>query len=523
MTDHSADEIEWKPSHNPWLVAIVVTLATFMEILDTTIVNVALPHIAGSLSASSDEATWSLTAYLLANGIVLTISGWLASIIGRKRYLVICVVMFTLASFFCGMSMSLSQLVIFRLLQGFFGGGMQPSQQAIIIDIFPPEKRAMAFGVTAVATIIAPILGPALGGYITDTYNWRWIFYANVPVGIITSILISQLVEDPPWIKVTKKKIDFIGLALITLGLGALQIALDRGEIEDWLDSSFIKVMIILAIFGILGAIIWLLVSKNPVVNLRAFSDRNFTISCICMAGMGGVLYAGSVIIPQFTQTIMGYDATLSGLILSPGGVLTILTIPVAAQMMKIIQARYIIAFGFLIMAIGFYYSSNLVQNIDFTTLVYMRTAQTAGLAFLFVPISTMAYATIPKKLNADATSLFVMLRNVFGSIGISIASSLIQRITQERQAYLSQWSSPDHRAFSELVATYERSFVAMGNPSNLAHSMAIGRVYQVFRQQATVLAYSDIFIISAAITVLLVPVCFLFSSRKGDGSINVH
>lgn len=514
---------EWRPSHNPWLVAVVVTLAAFMEILDTTIVNVALPHIAGSLSASNDEATWALTSYLLANGIVLTISGWLGSVFGRKRYLILCVAMFTLTSFLCGMATSLPQLVLFRLLQGLFGGGMQPTQQAIIVDIFPPEKRSMAFGVTAIATIIAPILGPTLGGYITDTYDWRWIFYANVPVGIIAVVLISKLVEDPPWLHLTKKKIDVIGLFLIIMGLGALQIALDRGEIEDWLYSSYIRNMSIFATLGIVGSIIWLLTARNPIINLRVFKDRNFSIACVCISAMGGILYAGAVIIPQFTQTIIGYDATLSGLVLSPGGILTIIVIPMVGRLMKFVETRYIIALGFLIMALGFYYSSKLALDIDFTTLVYMRSAQTAGLAFLFVPISTMAYSTLPKRLNADATSLFVMLRNVFGSIGISISSAFIQRMTQERQSYLSQWSSPLHNPFNELISTYERSLIGMGHPVNIAHNMAIGRAYQVFRQQATVLAYSDIFITAALISIAVIPVCFLFTTRKGSSDAAVH
>ncbi len=524
MTEQDTKMIEtWKPAHNPWLIAVVVTLAAFMEILDTTIVNVALPHIAGSLSASNDEATWALTSYLLANGIVLTISGWLGSVFGRKKYLIICVAMFTLTSFLCGMATSLPQLVLFRLLQGLFGGGMQPSQQAIIVDIFPPEKRGMAFGVTAIATIVAPILGPTLGGYITDTYDWRWIFFANVPVGIIAVILISRLVEDPPWIKATKQKIDFIGLSLITLGLGALQLALDRGEIEDWLGSPFIRIMTLIAALGIIGSVIWLLIARKPVVNLEVFRDRNFSVACICIAATGGILYAGAVIIPQFTQTIIGYDATLSGLVLSPGGALTIVIIPIIGRLIKVLETRYIIALGFFIMALGFYYSSKLTLDIDFKTLVFMRSAQTAGLAFLFVPISTMAYSTLPKRLNADGTALFVMLRNVFGSIGISVASALIQRISQERQAYLSQWSSPTHQPFNELIVTYERSLIAMGHPASIAHTMAIGRVYQVFRQQATVLAYSDIFIIASLISLAIIPVCFFFSSRKGGGGAPAH
>jgi DHA2 family multidrug resistance protein len=285
-------EEEWKPAYNPWLIAVVVTLAAFMEILDTTIVNVALPHIAGSLSASNDEATWSLTSYLVANGIVLTISGWLSDLFGRKRYFIICIVMFTVCSFLCGTAQSLAQIIIFRLMQGFFGGGLQPNQQSIILDTFPPARRAAAFGVTAIATIVAPVLGPTLGGYITDQASWRWIFFLNVPVGAIATFFVSVLVEDPPWEKNRRSRgIDYIGLALITLGLGCLQIMMDRGEDADWFQSDFIRLMALLAFLGISGAIGWLLIAK-PIVDLSVFKDRNFSGGCVMIAATGGILYA---------------------------------------------------------------------------------------------------------------------------------------------------------------------------------------------------------------------------------------
>ena len=329
MNDNdTAETRRWKPSHNRWAIAVVVTFAAFMEILDTTIVNVALPHIAGGLSTSFDEATWTLTSYLVANGIVLTISGWLSTVFGRKRYFLICLGMFTVCSFFCGTATSLTQLVIFRLAQGFFGGGLQPTQQAIILDTFPPEKRAAAFGVTAIATIVAPVLGPTLGGYLTDTFNWRWVFLINIPIGVAAVFFVSVLVEDPPWLAKRSGHIDFIGLSLITLGLGCFQIMLDRGENEDWFGSHFIQMMACLAAVGILGAIGWLLIAKKPVVNLDVFKDKNFATGCVLIGATGGILYAGAVVIPQFAQTVIGYTATWAGLILSPGGLVVILLIP---------------------------------------------------------------------------------------------------------------------------------------------------------------------------------------------------
>lgn len=295
---------DWKPRHNPWLIAVIVTLAAFMEVLDTTIVNVALPHISGSLGSSYDDATWALTSYLVANGIVLTISGWLSRLFGRKRYFLICIVMFTVSSVLCGMSSSLPMLVIFRLLQGFFGGGLQPCQQSIILDIFPPEKRGAAFGLTAVATIVGPVLGPMLGGWLTDNYSWRWIFFVNLPFGIVTVIAVLALLEDPPWEKAKRMPIDVIGISLISLGLGCLEVMTDRGEDEDWFSSSFIVTMGVIGASCTIGAIIWLLKAKNPLLRLEVFKDRNFTVGTLMVGMLGVILYAGAVVVPQFAQQI---------------------------------------------------------------------------------------------------------------------------------------------------------------------------------------------------------------------------
>ncbi len=466
-----------------------------MEILDTTIVNVALPHIAGSLSASNDEATWALTSYLVANGIVLTISGWLSDVFGRKRYFIICIAMFTVCSFLCGIATSLAQLIVFRLAQGFFGGGLQPNQQSIILDTFPPAKRGAAFGVTAIATIVAPVLGPTLGGYITDQTSWRWIFFLNIPVGMIAVFLVSILVEDPPWVKNKRSRgIDYIGLSLITLGLGALQIMMDRGEDDGWFESGFIWLMALLAFLGILGAIGWLLTAKKPIVNLDVFKDRNFAAGCILIGAMGAILYASAVIIPQFAQQTLNYTATWAGLMLSPGGVAVIILIPIVGRLMTVVQTRFVIAIGFTIMGSALLFSSTITPDIDFRTLVMMRTAQTAGLGFLFVPISTVAYLTLPRHLNGDGAALFSMFRNVFGSIGISLSTAQVTQRSQVHQTYLSQWASPFHQPYQALVASYERTLRSLGRVGAPAHDVAVGQVYQVFRTQVTVLAYADVF-----------------------------
>ena len=517
MSDTDAD---WKPKSNPWLIAVVVTVAAFMEVLDTTIVNVSLPHIAGSLSSSYDDATWALTSYLVANGIVLTISGWLSDVLGRKRYFLICIGMFTVCSFLCGTSTSLPELITFRLLQGFFGGGLQPNQQSIILDTFEPAQRGRAMSVVAIATIVAPIIGPTLGGYITDNFSWRWIFFINIPVGMLGLFGVATLVEDPPWVKERRSRgIDYIGISLITMGLGCLQVALDRGEDEDWLGSPFIRIMFLLAFLGITGAIGWLLTAKRPVVNLHVMGDRNFALGVMMIAAMAFILYSSAVIIPQFAQQVVGYTATLAGLILSPGGVVIILLIPIVTRILPIIPTRYLITVGFTLMGFALLFSSRLVPDITFQHLALMRAAQTAGLAFMFVPISTIAYSSLPRELNGDAAALYTMFRNVAGSIGISTATALITSRTQIREAYLSTWMTPLNQPYNTLLQQDRATLLSMGHPASTTEQTAIGLIYQTFRQQASVLAYSDVFMICAVAAFAIVPFTFLFSNyRPGAG-----
>ena len=513
----SADQ-DWKPKHNPWLIAVVVTLAAFMEVLDTTIVNVSLPHIAGNLSTSYDDATWALTSYLAANGIVLTISGWLGRVLGRKRYFMICIGMFTVCSFLCGLATSLPQIIIFRLLQGFFGGGLQPNQQSIILDTFPPAKRSGAFAITAVATIVAPVLGPTLGGYITDNASWRWVFFLNVPVGIFALFAVAALVDDPPWARKRPASIDVVGLALITLGLGCLQVMMDRGEDDDWFGSTFICILALLAVGGILGAIGWLLVAKRPVVDLRVFADRNFAVGALLIGAVGFSLYSSAVLVPQFAQQVVGYTATLAGLVLSPGGMGIILLIPLVGLAMKRIQPRYIIAFGFFVLGCALFISGHLVLNIDFRTLVEYRAVQAAALAFLFVPISVVTYQTLPKELNGDASALFAMMRNVFGSIGISCATALVTERTQIREAHMVHWMTPFYQPFNDYNAHTRSVLHQLGRASGSIPAAVNHQIYRQYIQQASVLAYNDSFMIFAGVAFTMVPFCWLLRSRKNAG-----
>ncbi len=522
MSDvHEAADAAWRPRANPWLISVVVTLAAFMEILDTTIVNVSLPYIAGSLSSSYDQATWTLTSYLVANGIVLPISAWIGRVIGRKRYFLICIVMFTVCSFLCGSAVSLGELVVFRLMQGFFGGGLQPNQQAIVLDVMPPALRGRAFGVVAIAVVFAPIIGPTLGGWITDSYSWRWVFFINVPVGIVTFILVNRLVEDPPWVlraRTRDRRVDLPGLLLIALAIGAMQVMLDRGEDADWFSSPEIRLLAFGAAIGWVGAIFWLTEAKRPIVNLHVFNDRNFSVGCLMVVALFGTLYSSGVLIPQLAQVHLGYTALLAGLVLSPGALVVLALIPIVTRvLMPRVQTRLIIAVGFVVLGFGLLYASTLAPNLDFRTLVLMRMAQSAGLGFLFVPISTSAYVTLPRSLNADASALYVLVRNVAGSAAISLSTAAVVSRTQVNMAYLaaSGHLSPASPVYRDTLAQVSGALAALGRAPAEIGAEAMGWLYQTLNTQAAFLAYSNVFIACAVIAFGVVPFTFLLSGKR--------
>ncbi len=510
---------DWRPTSNPWLVAVTVTLAAFMEVLDTTIVNVSLPHIAGTLSASYDEATWCLTSYLVANSIVLPISAFFGRLIGRKRYFVICIAAFTVCSFLCGISTNLSELVIFRILQGFFGGGLQPNQQSIILDTFPASQRGRAFSLTAVATVVAPILGPTLGGWITDNYTWRWVFFINVPIGVLTTFAVIALVEDPPWAKAKSKvSIDYIGISLIAITFACFQIMLDRGEDDDWFSSGIIRTFAILAAVGLSTAIAWLLYTRKPVVDLRVFKDRNFMLGSLAIACFATLLYGSAVIIPQLAQQHLGYTALLAGLVMSPGALCVIFLIPVLSVVMPHVQTRFVVTFGFMVLGCSLLYSRSIAPNIDFRHLVAIRAAQSLGIGFLFVPLSVLTYQTIPRRLQGDATALFTMFRNVAGSVGISLTTAMITSRTQVHMAYLSYHMTNNSPNFRATVTGFARAIQNLGSSAAASTTSAMGQVYQTLIAQAGLLAYKDVFLYCALVAFAFVPFTFFFSPVKKAG-----
>lgn len=503
---------------NPWLTAVVVTLAAFTEVLDTTIVNVALPHIAGSLAVSSDNATWSLTTYLVSNGIVLTISGSLSRRIGRKKYFLISILGFTAMSFACGVATSFPELLVFRALQGFFGGGLQPTQQSIILAVFPPEKRQQAFALTAVATILAPVLGPVVGGFLTDQYSWHWIFLINVPIGTGVFFGVMRLVEDPPDEQDEKRDappFDYWGLLFITLALGCMELAADRGEDSDWLGSGFIRVLVIGSVIGYVVGTIYLLHARNPVVNLRVFKDRNFALGWFSIAMMGFVLYASAVLIPQFAQQQLLYTATWAGLVLTPGAVVLVMLIPVASKLMNVVPVKYVIAIGGVMLCCALLYSTNLVPDTDFYHLALFRAAQSAALALLFAPISTAAYSTLPKELNDDAAALFSMARNVFGGVGISISTALVTEHLQIRQAHLVEHLTPVNQPYNVLLQQVQQAYINAGDSPQQAMLSAPGRIFRMLEQQVAVLAYNDIFVVTAVLSLFITAAALMMSGVK--------
>ncbi len=508
----------WKPKHNPWVIALVVTMATFMEVLDTSIANVALPHIAGNLSAGTDESTWVLSSYLVANAIILPISAWFATRFGRKRFYMTCVVLFGVSSLLCGLAPSLAWLVFFRVIQGLGGGGLAPSEQAILADTFPPQKRGMAFAIYGMAVVLAPAIGPTLGGYITDNFDWRWIFFINVPVAIVSLILTSRLVEDPPHVDAVRKnpgKVDVIGLILIAVAVGAGQVVLDKGERLDWFSSPFILGFQIASTTCLIAAIFWEYYHPNPIVDIRLFKNRNFAISCILMFMLGAALFGATVLLPQLVQTLMGYTAEQAGIVLSPGAVVIILLLPFVGRMINKVDPRWMIAFGFAVAGLGLLNMTRVSPEMDMPTIIWMRIIQMTGVAFLFVPIQTLTYVGVPMEKNNNVSGMINLARNSGGSIGIAALETILSRRTQFHQGVLASHTSGFDRPFQNMFAQITQSMTQAGYDASTAAQMAYARIYGLMQAQAAWLAYLDTIWLYGIICLAVVPLAFLMKRPK--------
>ncbi len=485
---------------NPYLISVVVSLAAFMEILDSTIVNVALTDIVGSLGAGTDESTWVITSYLVSNAIVLPLSGWLSARMGRKNFFISCILGFTAASFLCGIAVSLSMIIVCRLIQGLAGGGLQPSQQAIIRDIFPKEKMGMAFAITGITTILAPVIGPVAGGYITDNFDWRWIFFINVPIGLAAAFLSHLLLQDPPGMKREKSSVDYIGLGLVSVGIGALQLVLDKGQEEDWFSSNFIVTLSCISAVGLISAAFWLLKQKDPIINLKLFRFRSFSMPCMVLFFVGFALYSGTALMPMMVQQDFGYDRTLSGLVLSPAGLVIIFIMPIVGMLVNRIQARYLILFGLLVSAAGMWMTSLVTPQTDYMTFVCMRIAQMIGVPFLFVSASTLAFSRISAEDNSNASAILTFMRNIGGSIGIAVVMNKMVSSEQTEQAHLVSHLTAADPGYQSAVGQYTSVMMHMGDSQVQALSAAWGKIYQQLVYQAGILAYRDAYEFIAAV-----------------------
>jgi DHA2 family multidrug resistance protein len=521
MTAVADDHANWRPKHNPWAIGLTVTLATFMEVLDTAIANVALPHIAGGLSASQDEATWVLTSYLVSNAVVLPISAWLSNRVGRKRFYMTCVALFTISSFLCGFAPTLPALVFFRVLQGIGGGGLAPSEQAILADTFSPAQRGMAFAMYGLAVVFAPAIGPTLGGYIVDHTTWRWIFYINIPVGVASLFLSSIMVEDPPWLKKEKEAskhiaVDWLGLGLVAVAFGALQVILDRGQEDDWFHSPFIVVFAMAMVICMLGMVVWELAHPNPVVNIRLLRNSNFAVSTTLMFTLGAVLYGTTVLIPLFLQTLMGYDAQTAGMVLSPGGLLTMAMMPVVGFLVGRVPAKYLIAAAFAVMSLALFHMSGLNLNIDRHTATMYRLFQASALAFLFIPINVVAYIGVPREQNNQVSGLMNLARNIGGSVGIAFVSTTLARRSQTYQNQLVDHVTQSNPFFQERLQQLQHAFSSDGPAQALQR--AYGMLYGTIQRQAALLSYVRIIETLAVICALFVPLILLLVKKNKPG-----
>ena len=507
-------EAEWRPSHNPWLIALTVTLATFMEVLDTSIANVALPHIGGSLGASQEEATWVLTSYLVSSAIVLPISGWLSDRFGRKRFYMTCVVIFTTCSLLCGLAPSLPILILARVLQGAGGGGLAPSEQAILADTFPESKRGQAFALYGMAVVVAPAIGPTLGGYITDNFNWHWIFFINVPIGLISLYLSNRMVEDPPKLKqraLVKKPVDFTGLALVASGVGCLEFFLDKGQEKDWFGDPTIRAVAITALILLVTFGFWEWNHEDPIVDLKLLKNRNFGTAVFLQLILGMVLFGSTVLIPQYLQSLLGYTAERAGMVLSPAGFVMMAGMFVAGRSLRWkIDPRLMVMLAYFATAMGIYNLTRLSLDSSYGAVTVARMLQVIGLPFIFIPISTLNYVGVPRSKSNQISSLSNFARNLGGSVGTALLTTFLARTAQTHQQELATHSGAGSIAYTQYVARVATVFRDHGMSAVQAAQYAVGYGYQQMLRQASMLAYKNAFALLAIIIFFLMPLPFI-------------
>jgi DHA2 family multidrug resistance protein len=504
----------WRPSYNPWLIAASVMLATFMEVLDTSVASVALPHIAGSLSASVDESTWVLTGYLISNAIVLPSTGWLSNFFGRKDYQLISVSLFAVASMLCGAATSLPMLVAARVVQGAAGGGLQPVSQAILLESFPREKHGVAMATYGLGIILAPLIGPTLGGWITDSYSWRWVFYINIPVSIAAVLMINAFVEDPPYARRTRNlPIDYIGFGLLALWLGAFQTILDKGQEADWFGSDWIRWFAVISAISMLAFIIHELRTEHPLVDLHVLRDRNLAVGCFLIGLIGVVIYGTVTLLPLFLQDLLGYSAYESGLAVSPRGIGALISLLIAGQLIGKVDSRILVAAGIAIRALSLFMLGNLNLQVSMWNIVWPNVINGFANGFLFVPLTTLTVSTLSNEQMGRGTGLYALTRNMGASFGVSMVTTLLVRGAQRHQAVMVGHLTPFDLSYRQLLGQLDHYFALHSN-GVLALQRAYGMVYEILRHQAMLWAYVEDFRLLAVLTLCCLPFLLLF--RKG-------
>jgi DHA2 family multidrug resistance protein len=505
---------------NPWLIAVSVMFATFMEVLDTTVVNVSLPHIAGSLSASIDEATWALTSYLVANAIILPMTGWLASTFGRKRLLMLSVVGFTAASFLCGLAPTLGTLIVFRILQGATGGALQPLSQAVLLEAFTPQDRGKAMGFWALGIVVAPILGPVLGGWLTDNYSWRWVFYINIPVGIASIVMTKLYIFDPPYLRTESRRVDYWGMGMLAVGIGALQIVLDKGQQEDWFESTFITALAVISVVTLVALIVHELTTDEPIVDLRVFKARSYAVGVFLMTVVGFVLYGSMVLLPVMLQTLLAYPPLQAGIAMAPRGMGAFVMMPITGLMTGRFDPRKLLSVGLMIGGASLLWLSALNLQAGYWDIFWPQLIQGVGMSLLFVPLTTVSMDPIPRERMGNATSLFNLMRNIGGSVGIAVTGTMLSRHSQSTTAMLGANVTPYNPAAQTMLAQMKSAFIAAGADAVTATNRAYAALFGVVQRQATMMSFVSIFQLLGVMFFALVPLVLLMKRPKGGGHV---
>lgn len=508
---------------NKWIVALTVMLPTLIEIIDTSVVNVSLDHIRGSLSAGIDESTWTITSYLVSNAIIIPMTGWLSRIFGRKRYLMFSLTLFTFSSLLCGAAWSLQSLVFFRILQGIGGGALQPISQSILLETFPRKQHGMAMAIFGVGIMFGPIVGPLLGGWITDNWSWHWIFFINIPIGVISILMVLFFITDPPYMQRMKMRIDYWGLALLAIGLGSLQIVLDKGQMEDWFSSGFITWLSIISAASLILFVIVEYFAEHPIVNLKTFRNVSFSTGCIVMFFAFFNLFGSIVLLPIYLQTLMGYTATLAGMVLGPGGIATLIAMPIAGRLVTKLNPKALLAFGVIVSAYSTHLMSQFNLLADFDTVIWPRIVLGVGMGFLFIPLTTMTMSSVKKEDMGNASSIYNLLRNLGGSFGVAFVTTILARRAQFHQVRLADHLTPFDRNYQIAEQNTLNALQYRGLESGVADQGSLGMIYNKLLREASMMSFNDAFYLLSLFMILILPLIFMMRKGRSEALSGGH